>query len=144
MTPFERWSVWLTSAVSVGTGVVYLWMKYFMETDEPWAVVNHPWQPWLLKAHILTAPLLLLVLGAVLFNHVPYHLREEGRPRLLTGLVVLAGAAAMILSGYLVQVLPSERAIEIAALAHIVTSFLFVAALVAHSVRFGSTERATT
>jgi hypothetical protein len=140
VSAFERWCVWLTSAASVGTGVVYLWMRYFMQTDEPWAVVNHPWQPWLLKAHILTAPLLVLVLGAVLFKHVPHHLREEGRPRLVSGLVVLAAAATMILSGYLVQVISSERWIEIAALAHIGTSILFVAALLVHSIRFGSKE----
>ena len=58
MTRFERWAVWVTSVLTFVTGVVYLWMKYFLVSDDPFAVVNHPLQPVVLKLHIVVAPLL--------------------------------------------------------------------------------------
>ena len=55
MSRFERWAVWSTSLATFLTGVVYLVMKYLLVSDDPFAVVNHPWQPATLKAHILVA-----------------------------------------------------------------------------------------
>ena len=50
MTRFERWAIWITSVATFVTGVIYLWMKYLVVSDDPLAVVNHPWQPAVLKA----------------------------------------------------------------------------------------------
>ncbi len=135
MSKLEHWLLWLTSAGVTGTGAVYLWMKYFMETEEPWAVINHPLQPWMLKAHILIAPLLVLILGGVLLNHVPQHLREAGRSRLASGMALLVAIGSMVLSGYLIQVITHEGWVRTMALFHIGSSFAFLAVLAFHSVR---------
>ena len=59
----KRWEVWsfhiLTMIVTL-SGTVYLWMKYLLKTDDPFSVINHPWQPAMLAAHVLTSPALLL------------------------------------------------------------------------------------
>ncbi len=70
MSPFEKWSVWISSCVVFITGVIYGWMKYFMQPLDPWAVINHPLQPWVLKAHIIAAPLLIFSLGLITLRHV--------------------------------------------------------------------------
>ena len=49
MTRFERWAIWSTSVATFVTGVIYLWMKYLVVSDDPLAVVNHPWQPAMLN-----------------------------------------------------------------------------------------------
>ena len=41
-----------------GTGLVYAWMLYLVKPTDPYAVVNHPWQPQTQHLHILVAPLL--------------------------------------------------------------------------------------
>jgi hypothetical protein len=135
LSAFERWLIWLTSAVTTVTGTAYLWMKYFMDPAQQWSVINHPLQPWMLKAHILAAPLLVFALGAIVLKHVPHHLRAEGRPRLVSGMVVLVATAVMIASGYLVQVVTHEGWLLAAALFHIGSSFLYVGAIAVHSVR---------
>ena len=45
MTRFERWSVWLTSALTALTGIGYFWCKYLLRTDDPFAVVNSQLEP---------------------------------------------------------------------------------------------------
>ncbi len=142
MSAFEKWLIWLTSAVTTVTGAAYLWMKYFMEPAQQWSVISHPLQPWMLKAHILAAPVLVFVLGAVVLNHVPQHLRAEGRPRLVSGIAVMAATAVMILTGYLVQVITHDGWLRAAALFHIGSSFLYIAAVVVHSIRFRAAARA--
>ena len=51
MTPLERWLLWTSTVLTTVTGTVYLWTKYFVESADPWAVINHPWQPLARKAH---------------------------------------------------------------------------------------------
>jgi hypothetical protein len=134
---FERWAVWSTSAATLITGLLYLWMKYLLVSDDPFAVVNHPWQPTVLKLHILAAPLLTFSVGLVALRHVWRHLRDrvrEGRRSgLLTGLVL----GPMILSGYLIQAITHESWLEAMAYSHIALGLIFGVALVAHQFAAG-------
>jgi signal transduction histidine kinase len=134
---FERWAVWSTSAATLITGLLYLWMKYLLVSDDPFAVVNHPWQPTVLKLHILAAPLLTFSVGLVALRHVWRHLRDrvrEGRRSgLLTGLVL----GPMILTGYLIQAITHESWLEAMAYSHIALGLIFGVALVAHQFAAG-------
>ncbi len=132
MTRFERWSVWTTSAATIASGAVYLWMKYFMVSDEPYAVINHPLQPLVLKIHILVSPLLVFALGLIALKHVAEHLRRKVKAGRRSGLLLAVSAAPMVVSGYLIQVLTDEQWLRIAALAHIVTGTLFALGAAAH------------
>lgn len=79
--------------------MVYWWMKNRMEPLDAWAAINHPLQPWMLKAHILVAPLMvfapLIVSGYVIqvVTDVGW-LEALAWAHLGTGVVYLAGLAA--------------------------------------------------
>jgi hypothetical protein len=137
VTRFERWAVWITSVATLVTGVVYLWMKYLMVSDDPFAIVNHPWQPLVLKLHILVAPLLTFSLGVVALRHIWRHLkagmREGRRSGLLAGVVV----GPMILTGYLIQAITHEGWLKAMAYSHIGLGLLYGIALLAHQFSAG-------
>ena len=45
MTRLEAWFLHVATILVGGGGLVYAWMRYFVRPDDPFAVVNHPWQP---------------------------------------------------------------------------------------------------
>jgi hypothetical protein len=149
MTRFERWSVWGTSAATIVSGAVYLGMKYFMVSEDPYSVVNHPLQPLVLKIHILVSPLLVFALGLIALKHVAAHLQRRVAAGRRSGLLLAGSAAPMVVSGYLIQVLTDEKWVRAAALTHIATGILFALGAAAHStamwrLRNGSDRKSPT
>lgn len=132
MSRFERWSVWGTSILVAVSGTGYLWMKYFLEAAGPFAVVNHPLQPWLLKIHILSAPLFVFAMGMIGVKHAWNHFRLGVRWGRKTGIATGASAVAMVFTGYLIQAVAAEGWLTAMVVSHIATSYLFLAALGAH------------
>lgn len=132
MSSFEKWLLRVTTAVTFVTGVAYMWMKYFLEPTEPWAAVNHPLEPWMLKAHIVAAPLLVFAVGLVSTHHIWKHFRAGVRAGRRSGLLALAVFAPMVLSGYLIQVVTSRPWLVALAWIHIVTGVAFVLGFVLH------------
>jgi len=131
---FERWSVWSTSVATTVTGVIYLWMKYLLVSDDPLAVVNHPLQPLVLKLHILVAPLLVFALGLVTVRHVWRPLRDGGKEGRRTGLLTFLSVAPMVATGYLIQAITHEGWLRAMALSHIGLGLLYGAVFAAHQV----------
>jgi len=129
----EKWSVWITSLLTLATGVGYFVTKYLFTTSDPFAVVNHPWQPFFLKAHILVSPLLLLALGAVAVDHVWKHFATGVRLSRRTALVTAISVLPMVLTGYLVQVLTGEGWVRAMAISHIAFGTIYGIGLVLHS-----------
>ena len=134
MSWFEKWSVWSTTTVVSVTGVVYFWMKYFMQPIEPWAVINHPWQPWVLKLHIVSAPLLVFALGLITLRHIWEHFRSRVRWGRKSGIITAAVAGPMILTGYLIQSITHEGWLTVMAISHITLGLLFGVGLALHRV----------
>lgn len=134
MTPAQKLLLNATTAILTITGAVFAWMKYFMKTDDPFAVANHPWQPHMLHIHVVAAPVAVFVIGAIWAVHVkPKH--EAGiKSRRKTGLAALWMIAPMALSGYLMQVMTDERLVEAMKITHWVSSTLFVAGVVVHQL----------
>jgi hypothetical protein len=134
----KRWEAWafnVVNAALVLSGGAYFIMKYLLQTEDPFAVSNHPWQPSMLAAHVLAAPLGLVLFGIVLRSHVLAKLAAHGRRGRLTGWVSLVGFVSMALSGYLLQVLASPTALRVAVVAHLAASAVFVLGYGAHLVR---------
>lgn len=134
MKPVEKGSIWVGTALTGVTGVVYLWMKYLMTPVDDFSVVNHPLEPLVLAAHILTAPLLVFALGAVTLRHVWAHYRSRTPSGRRSGLTAALVALPLVFSGYWLQVGTSPGSLSVAAWTHIVTGFVFVGAIVAHQV----------
>jgi len=137
VTRFERWAVWSTSIATFVTGVVYLWMKYLLVSDDPLAVVNHPWQPLVLKLHILVAPLLTFSIGLVALRHVWRPLREGVREGRRSGLLTVVLLGPMILTGYLIQSITHAGLLRAMAISHIGLGLLYGVALLAHQFAAG-------
>lgn len=142
MSRFERWGIWATTLLVTVTGSVYLVMKYFMEPADPWAVVSHPLEPWMLRAHIVVAPFFVFAVGLITVNHVWRHLRSGVRWARASGLVAAATLAIMVLSGYLIQVITGEGWLEAMVILHITSGYLFLAAMGVHEWRTRSTPGA--
>jgi hypothetical protein len=128
---WQRRAFAAVSAIVIVSGVVYFWMKYWLVSDDPFAVVNHPLQPYALDVHVLVGPAFLVVFGVVLDAHVSWALRSPA-PLRRSGLTSLVTIVAMIASGYLLQVITGEQLRRACAVAHIASGVAFAAAYVTH------------
>lgn len=132
MSRFERWSVWSTTGGTLVTGVVYWWMKEMMAPVEPWAVINHPLQPLMLKAHILIAPLLVFSVGLITMRHIWQHFRSGARKARRTGLVAALTLIPMVATGYLLQVVTAEMLLRMLGWAHLILGIVYSVGVAAH------------
>lgn len=134
MTLFERRSLWVTSILTGLTGIGLFWTKYLTQSADPWSIVNNPLQPWMLKLHILVAPLLVFALGLVAVRHVWHHYRERIRRGRRSGITAALMVVPMIGTGYLIQVLTRPGWVRVVALSHIAFGALYLAGVALHQV----------
>ena len=128
--------VWLHVSVALTaiTGVVFAWMKYFMKSADEFSVVNHPMQPWMLAAHVVIAPAALFILGWTFSNHMLPKYRFGDGSNLKTGVAQMALIVPMALSAYLLQVSTGEAMRQAMAVAHWITSAVFMVSYVIHLI----------
>lgn len=132
MNAFQRRLIWSSSLLTGITGLVYWWMEQALEPSQPWAVINHPLQPWVLKAHILVAPVMVFAVGLVAVDHIWRHFRQKVKPGRRSGLLAMAVFAPLVVSGYLIQAVTHQGWLTAIVWAHVVTGLLYLAALVGH------------
>ena len=123
--------LYLSAGLTAGTGLVFAIMKYAMKSDDPFAVVNHPLQPWMLSSHIIVAAFAVFAFGWVFGNHIvpAYSNSQTKRP---SGIWSMLSIAPMVLSGYLLQVSTADAMRKAMATAHWITSGWFVLAFAVH------------
>lgn len=135
MSPFERWLLHLSTLLVGGTGLVYAWMLYFVRLEDPYAVVNHPWQPQMQHLHVLLAPLLVFGVGVIWRRHVWTHWKHKVRKGFATGVTLGLTLVPMIASGYLIQTAVDDSWRKIWVGIHLTASALWLAGYLAHQVR---------
>ncbi len=138
MKPFQRRLLLVSSLLTGLTGLVYWWMKYRMEPMNEWSAINHPLQPWALKAHILVAPVMVFALGLVASDHIWRHLRSAGVPRRRTGLTLTIVLIPMVFSGYLIQAVTHPGWLAALAWVHLVTGSVYLVGILLHPRKGGS------
>lgn len=144
MKRWERWTFNGLSLVIAATGFAYFWMKYFIAQQDPFAVVNHPWQTAMLNLHLVASPMLILIFGIVFNSHVMKKLRVPRLPNRRSGYVSLGTFAAMVSSGYLLQIASSEAWLQALVIVHVASGTLFTVVYGAHlvvSVRLARTRQ---
>ena len=134
MKPWERWTFGLLALLVAVSGGAYFWMKYMLVEADPFAVVNHPWQPAMLAVHVVASPPLLLMFGVLLNSHILRKLRATGLPNRKSGLLSLGTFFAMVASGYLLQVVTAEQLSQALVTIHVATGSVFSVTYVAHLV----------
>jgi thiamine biosynthesis lipoprotein len=132
MSRGEAWLVGAANLLVGGTGLVYAAMRYLLEPSDPYAVVNHPWQPAVQHFHILAAPLLVFAIGLIWHRHVRGGRQSGLAPRRRSGLVLSFALVPMVISGYLIQVTVGESWRTIWVAVHCVASALWVLAYGGH------------
>ena len=133
MTRAEAWTHHAANLLVGVTGLAYAWLRYFADSPDPFSAV-HPWLPPVQHAHVWTAPLLVFALGLVWRAHAWAGLRAGAAPRRSSGIALLATAAPMVASGYLLQtaVEPGWRKVWI--VVHLAASGLWLAGYLAHQL----------
>lgn len=103
----NRITAWLlhcaTLIVSV-TGLLYAYMHYVMKPVDPFSVVNHPLEPYMLQLHLIASPVLVFLIGMILHSHIFFKLENGARSGKRSGLLLALLFGVMALSGYLLQV----------------------------------------
>jgi hypothetical protein len=135
VTRAERWLLWGSSAAVAASGLGFAWTKYLLKTDDPFAVVNHPWQPFFLKMHVLTAPFLVFAVGFVFSRHVVRQWQAPQTGGRRSGLGIVTVLAPMILSGYLIQTVTGEGLLGFLVAVHLATGIVYVVMVPFHRVR---------
>ena len=126
MTWWERWGFNAFHVIVAVTGTVYLYMKYALTTDDPFAIVNHPWQPTMLSAHVVAAPFFVAFFGMLFRSHSFGKLRSRNPANRRTGWTSVLGFSAMALTGYLIQVATTPALITFFIWTHVAASVVFV------------------
>lgn len=132
MTSFQKWMLGVSSALTGLTGAVYWWMKHVLEPSEPWAVINHPLQPLVLKLHIVVAPILVFAVGLITVDHIWKQFRHSIKLGRRSGLLTMFVVGPMILTGYLIQAVTAPVALRVIVWLHLGTSVAYLAGLLVH------------
>ncbi len=142
MTRLEAWFLHVATILVGGGGLVYAWMRYFVRPDDPFAVVNHPWQPDVQHLHVLAAPLLVFALGLIWQSHVRASLRLGIAARRRSGWALAATATPMVASGYLLQTATAPGWRQAWLALHLAASTLWLGGYLAHQLSSRLSRRA--
>lgn len=134
MTRVERWTVWVSAVATGVTGLGFMWAKYLVTPAEPWAVINHPLEPWFLKSHIVFAPVFVFAIGLIVTRHIVPHIREGVDRGRRSGLAMVWMLLPMAVSGYLIQVVTAPELVAAFVVIHIATGAVFLLGLVGHGL----------
>ena len=131
----KRWEAW-TSHIGwtlVGlSGLIYGVLKYFGANADLDSRVAHPWQPAILAAHVLAAPVAVFGLGLLFRRHALAKLSSGEGERRRTGTAMTMLAIPLVLSGYFVQALTGDAARRWTGWGHAALGLLYVIGYVLH------------
>lgn len=127
MTRWEAWLNHITAILLTATGIAYAWMHYMMKSPDPFSVINHPWEPYMLDFHILIAPVVVLLTGLLVRSHIIAKLESNGKTSRKSGILMIPLFIVMVVSGYLLQVITAswKNALVMVHLASGILWFLF-------------------
>ena len=134
MKPWEIRLSHISTILVTVSGLAYLWMKYAMATDDPFSIVNHPWQPAMLSLHVMVAPVLVFVVGLMVQSHIQKKMRSGSSSNRVSGLLSMATLPVMIVSGYMLQVVTAPLLASITLGMHLFSSSIFVITYLMHQV----------
>lgn len=132
LTALETAIVHVSTALVGGTGIVYAVMRYLLEPTDPFAVVNHPWQPAVQHLHVVLAPALVFAAGVLWRSHALVAWRQRGTARRRSGTALIVTTLPMIATGVLVQVAYDERWRQVWGGLHTVVSIAWLVSIALH------------
>ena len=132
MNPFRRRLLWGSTLLTAVSGLAYFYIRQFMEPVDEWAIIHHPLEPWILKAHILVAPVMLFAVGMVTWDHVWRHIRSGIPTGRRSGWAVTAAFGPLVVSGYLLQTITGPELRSVVAWLHLGLGLICSLAFASH------------
>lgn len=133
MNRTEVWLLHVSTFLLSATGLLYAAMHYLMKPADPFSVVNHPWEPYMIAAHIVVAPLLVLAVGLIAHSHILWKLENGARIARRSGIFLMPLFALMVVSGYLLQVV-SGSGRPVLFWIHLISGTLWFLSFVVHQI----------
>jgi len=132
MNSITRYAALVTSGLMLISGVTYFVIKNWAQSEDPFSVVNHPFEPLALKTHVLVGPVLIFIFGLLFQSHVSKKLLGGSTRGRVGG--VLAGVlfSCSVLSGYSLQTLVDSWWRGTLVYVHLVSGGGFCAVFVFH------------
>ena len=124
----------MATLVAGGTGVVLYIMKEWLEPTDPFSVINHPWQPFMLKAHLMAVPFLIFAVGLIFSTHAAHRFRSGSTGGRRSGVGLLLLFIPLVVSGVAVQILVDESWRNSAVWIHLLAGAAFLGFFVLHRV----------
>jgi hypothetical protein len=112
-------------------GLVFWYIKSFMQIETEYGMMNHPWQKAALSLHVLWAAFFMVVFGIMLNTHIITKLKNS-QQKWFSGIILFFFLAICIISGYLLQISYGEQARESLSNIHTWSSFVFIVFYVLH------------
>lgn len=134
MSRWERWCFNLANVLLAISGGAFFYMKYVLENEDPFALVNHPWQPAMLAFHVAIAPLGMVFFGIVFRSHILRKIASPDTRARVSGWASLLSFATMAASGYLLQILAQPSWLRAALVVHVASSIVFVLGYTGHLI----------
>ena len=135
MRTWERIGMELSVAVTTVGGLVYAYVRYFYVNPDPFAVVGHPLEPFLLHLHVIAGPVTIFFLGLVVRGHALLQIAMGNRQRRRSGWTILWTLGPAAMSGYLLQVVTSETLTMALVWVHLSPGCLFFVQMSIHIFR---------
>jgi hypothetical protein len=125
----KRWEVWWNHAALVAvslSGLAYGIFKYFVPGSDPDSRIGHPWQPVMLKAHILVAPLAVFAIGLLFRRHALARIQGGESNGRRSGALMFWLLVPLTVTGYLVQVFVETTPVRAAGWSHATLGVCFL------------------
>ena len=132
-----RWNHAALVAVSL-SGLAYGIFKYFVPSSDPDSRIGHPWQPVMLKAHILVAPLAVFAIGLVFRRHALARIQGGESSGRRSGALMFWLLLPLTVTGYLVQVFVETTPVRAAGWSHAALGVCFLLGYAFHPKRRAS------
>ena len=139
----KRWEALWNHAALVAvslSGLAYGIFKYFVPGSDPDSRIGHPWQPVLLKAHILVAPFAVFGIGLIFRRHALARIQSGERNGRLSGALMFWLLLPLTATGYLVQVFVEKTPVRAAGWSHAALGVCFLLGYAFHPKRKASSE----
>ena len=141
----KRWEAWWNHAALIAvslSGFAYGIFKYLVPNPDPDSRIGHPWQPAIMKMHILAAPLALFAIGLIFRRHALARMRSGERNGRRTGAAMFWLLLPLAVTGYLIEVFVETAAVRAAAWSHLGLGLAFLLGYAFHPKRSAATGSA--
>src|SRR5690606_7539551 len=120
----EKAWLWILMILLTISGLAYWYFKKLYTNPDPFALGSHPMQAWMMRAHLLLAPLFVFLLGWISLSHVRPRYRSKISMGRKTGILNFFALVICVLTGYYLQLLTSKAIANYVGWVHVITGLI--------------------